>query len=108
MDDVKAETTTGDRVGFDDPRWQQIDTAPRDGTLILVMDPDCGIFPMRWSPLARNPLSQPGRGIWIMSDGSMTWSEYQGFGPSKWMPMPSTASYQPSTAATRPTAREAL
>lgn len=75
-------------VGLDDPRWQPIDTAPRDGTIILVMDPDAGIFAMRYSPLARNPLFQRGRGLWCDPDNAFTWSEQDGFGPSKWMPLP--------------------
>ena len=68
--------------------YQPIETVPRDGRLVMLMDPDVGCFPMRWSPLARNPLFQPGRGIWVMSDGSMTWSEHGGLGPTKWAPYP--------------------
>jgi len=29
--------------------WRTIETAPRDGTIIEVMDPDCGQFLMRWN-----------------------------------------------------------
>lgn len=78
----------GEYIGFDDPRWLPIDSAPRDGTLVLVMDEDVGAFVMRYSPLARNLLAQPGRGLWVAPEGEFTWSEHEGFGPSKWMPLP--------------------
>jgi hypothetical protein len=64
--------------------WQPIETAPTDGTLIEVMDPDCGVFPMRWDQRAVNPLVSDIPGLWVASDGSMTWSNQRGYGPTKW------------------------
>jgi hypothetical protein len=72
--------------------YRDIATAPRDGTLIEVFDPDCGSFPMRWNVAGSNALFQPNElGIWEASDGSMTWSEMQGFGPTLWRPIEVTA-----------------
>jgi hypothetical protein len=65
-----------------------METAPRDGTLIMVGDPDCGEFPMRWEPTWKNWLLPGVIGFWVMSDDSMTWSEHQGYGPTYWVPLP--------------------
>ncbi len=71
-----------------DEEWHDISTAPRDGTLIEVMDPEAGAFPMRWNPDGFNPLVSMRRGIWEAPGDSpqFTWSEDQGFGPTKWRP----------------------
>ena len=67
------------------PFMQPIETAPRDGTLIVVGDPDAGWFPMQWGHIQQNGFFAPGVvGMWIMPDGSMTWTEHGGFGPSEW------------------------
>lgn len=65
-----------------------IHTAPRDGTVIWVMHEDCGSFPMRWDSAGTNWIAQPEdeKGIWVTPDGSFTWSEYDGAGPSHWAP----------------------
>lgn len=46
--------------------WRDISSAPRDGTIIEVMDPDCGSATMRWNPAGFNALvsKNPGGGIW--------------------------------------------
>jgi hypothetical protein len=67
--------------------WQPIETAPKDGTLIEVMDPDSGQFPMRWDPNAINLIVSDAPGLWVASDGSMTWCDQKGFGPTKWRPL---------------------
>jgi hypothetical protein len=68
--------------------YRDIATAPRDGTIVEVFDPDCGAFPMRWNPKGRNEIFQPYEyGIWEAPDGSITWSECKGCGPTLWRPI---------------------
>ena len=69
--------------------FRPIDSAPRDGTLIEIMDEDVGSFLMRWNPAGRNALVSKQAGIWEAHDGSMTWCEDDGFGPTWWRPAPS-------------------
>ena len=65
--------------------WLSIDTAPKDGRVVLVGHEDVGIFPMRWNAYGTNPLFAPGDVvIWEMVDGSMTWREGPEDGPSHW------------------------
>lgn len=61
-------------------------TAPKDGRLIgLLADDVGGPFPMRWDPDAVNPLVGDVRGLWVMEDGSMTWSDHDPAGaPTHW------------------------
>ena len=67
--------------------WRDIASVPRDGTLVGVTDHESGSFLMRWNPTGSNPLIQPEpSGIWEASDGSFTWSEQEGFGPTHWLP----------------------
>lgn len=74
--------------------WRPIETAPRDGSTIEVMDPDCGSFAMRWNPAGHNPIfqSEYGNGIWECPDNNFTWSEDDGAGPTWWR------AYQPGEA----------
>lgn len=69
-----------------DDDFRSIDTAPRDGTLIEVHDPDCGTFPMRWNPTAKNGLFPGVVGMWSSPSGDVTWNEADGFGPTMWRP----------------------
>ncbi|KTS09761.1 hypothetical protein SB2_11960 [Methylobacterium radiotolerans] len=72
-----------------DPRtgnWRPIVTAPRDGTEIWIMDPDAGAFIMRWNAHQKNGLFPGLVGMWAASDGSCTWQEADGFGPTWWKP----------------------
>jgi hypothetical protein len=82
------QTTRSPWAAFDGdtPRVRHpIATAPKDGTLIMVGDPDVGEFPMRWGHIQRNEFFAPGSvGMWIMIDGSMTWSEADDCGPTTW------------------------
>lgn len=41
---------------------------------------------MRWDEEATNWIS-PTPGMWVMCDGSATWSDADGFGPTKWRPL---------------------
>lgn len=68
--------------------WQPISTAPRDGSIIEIGAEDAGRFPMRWNPHGRNEVFQPDAyGIWEAPDGSLTWSESLGAGPTHWRPL---------------------
>ena len=65
-----------------------INTAPRDGTLIIVGDPDVGEFPMKWGHIQLNEFFAPDTiGMWVMEDGGMTWAENGGLGPTTWRPV---------------------
>lgn len=64
-----------------------IDTAPRDGTLIYIGDPDVGEFPMQWAHIQRNGLFPGVVGMWVMPKGEMTWNDADGFGPTVWRPI---------------------
>ena len=61
-----------------------IATAPRDGTVLIVGADDVGEFPMRWDEDRVNPLVANYPGIWVISDGSMTWHDHPEFGPAYW------------------------
>lgn len=61
-----------------------IDTAPRDGTLIVVTAEDEPLYKMSWNQFGSNPLVQAERGIWWGEGGGFTWSETRGHGPTHW------------------------
>lgn len=72
----------------DHPHFAPIATAPRDGTVILVADMEMGSFPMYWDPTGNNPIFAPDDvGIWRATDGSMTWKDTDGCGPTHWSPL---------------------
>ena len=66
-----------------------IETAPKDGTVIVVGDPDVGEFPMSWGHIQRNEFFAPGTtGMWVMAyGGGATWTDADGFGPTAWRPL---------------------
>lgn len=75
--------------------WLPIESAPRDGTKIVLTWMDKGrpqeIFIMAWNQFANNPLVQLERGIWAAHERSgkiaFTWSEqHEGGGPTHWKP----------------------
>jgi len=82
---------TGDY--FSAPDWQEIGTAPRDGTVIEVGDRDAGAFPMRWSASQTNGLFPGATGFWVTPGDDMTWSEHDGYGPTLWRPLGSPNSH---------------
>lgn len=62
-----------------------MDTAPRDGTEIIVGHEDCGEFIMVWKDIFTNHLvSDKATGMWVATDQSFTWYEDAGYGPSYW------------------------
>lgn len=66
-----------------------IATVPKDGTLIIVGDPDVGEFPMRWGHIQKNEIFAPGVvGMWVLDGGGMTWTDSDGLGPTYWRPYP--------------------
>lgn len=67
--------------------WRPIDSAPRDGTVIEVMDEDCGRFSMRWNPAGFNGLVSSTPGIWESPGDDFTWCEDDGYGPTYWRPL---------------------
>lgn len=81
----------GPRVG--DPDWQPIETAPKDGQVILLtaFEEDGSQFetwPMRWDGAKENGL-YPGKiGMWTTPGGSLTWQESPDGGPTHWRPVP--------------------
>lgn len=67
--------------------WEDISTAPRDGTIIEVMEPDVGSFVMRWNPNGFNIRTSKRKGVWESPNGGparFTWSEDSGLGPTNW------------------------
>ncbi len=73
--------------------WRPIETAPRDGTVIMVEDISAGVFPMSWGHIQQNATFAPGVvGMWILEGGGMTWTEHGDDGPTVWMPV---TEYQP-------------
>lgn len=63
-----------------------MDTAPRDGTTIIVGDEDCGEFPMRWDSEMTNGLFPGVKGFWVVSGNLARWDESKGLGPTYWLP----------------------
>lgn len=66
--------------------YRNIASVPRNGTLVWVMHEDVGSFLMRWNAAGWNPLVSSELGIWEAADGSFTWCDRNGFGPSHWRP----------------------
>lgn len=70
--------------------WQPIDSAPRDGRVVLLtaLEDDGTPFEihrMQWSHIARNGLFPDRLGMWIAPGGEYTWNEDgHGNGPTHW------------------------
>ena len=68
--------------------WQPIETAPKDGTVIILADDEMeNVVEMRWDATMANGLYPEFKGFWTAPDRSMTWDHRSGFGPTKWQPI---------------------
>jgi len=79
--------------------WQDISTAPRDGTRVSLTWMENGkpqeiYHGMVWNRFAENPLFQDGKGIWalhsrVTGELLMTWTDADPDGaPTHWSPPP--------------------
>jgi hypothetical protein len=72
--------------------WQDISTAPKDGTTIELTWMENGrpqeVWPCQWCHIQRNGLFPGKVGMWTVPDGSMTWNDSDPDGaPTHWRPL---------------------
>lgn len=71
--------------------WQDIKTAPKDGSSIRVTALDkegqpFEVHKMQWGHIQKNAVFAPDTiGMWVAPNGSYTWREGEG-GPTHWRP----------------------
>lgn len=73
--------------------WQPIETAPKDGTLIILSWLEDGEpqeqWPCQWGHIQRNGFFPGKVGMWTAPDGSYTWGDSHPDGaPTHWRPFP--------------------
>ena len=75
--------------------WQPIETAPRDGTLILVSFGAKGVRAVSWDdPWSDDWPVDPDKGLWCVSDDKHGPYPLRGYldtgpnAPTHWMPLP--------------------
>jgi len=76
-------------------QWRPIETAPKDGTEILLADDEGNQARMRWDAFMRNGLFGDVKGFWTCPGRNFTWDHRGGYGPTKWMPLPPSPETQP-------------
>ncbi len=68
--------------------WKPIESAPRDGTPVIVFDPSvasgdgCDVYVCRWAPRRATSDKTP---YWVEADGE----GYHTWNPTHWMSLPS-------------------
>jgi len=70
--------------------WKPIDTAPKDGSVVILTWMDKGqpqeVFAMRWCHIQRNGLFPGAVGMWTATDGTFTWNgDAEDAGPTHWI-----------------------
>jgi hypothetical protein len=73
--------------------WQPYETAPKDGSLILIGwkypedEKMQEYFTMRWGHIQQNGLFPNAVGMWVAPDGGFTWNDNDKDGaPTHWKP----------------------
>lgn len=69
-------------------QWQHIETAPKDGTEILLADDEGNQAVMLWDAFIRNGICGDSQGFWACPSRNLTWDHRGGFGPTKWKRLP--------------------
>ncbi len=64
-------------------KWQPIETAPKDGTVVILAD-DSSVYPQGWWRMRKG---------WVFLDTNVEGPDYtngwvKGYGPTHWMPLP--------------------
>lgn len=72
--------------------WQPIETAPKDGSSVLLTAFDEGemfeTWVMMWGHIKKNPLFPSKTGMWMTPDGMITWNgSHNEGGPTHWKPL---------------------
>jgi len=69
--------------------WRPIETAPKDGTDVVIYAPNCGVLVAYWSDSIWASVNNPVRGQgggWVQE---VHRSDTCVFSPTHWMPLPS-------------------
>lgn len=67
--------------------YRPIETAPKDGTVVLLRADNEGPFLMYWDAALVNPLVGPEPGVWVLEGGGLTWCDRDpAVGPTHWAP----------------------